>query len=80
MKTLKEQIENRVSDFNPFQSECNQECEILDTVFKNGIEILLVNFNSNGNPSQLTGLRVVAIEEDYIYDINSDDVKHVFNK
>jgi hypothetical protein len=81
--TLKDAIIEKgiiVKDFTAFESEMNQTAEIVDMKEKNGIMNLLVNFtNETANPSKPTGLRVVSIEEDFIYDIDKDLVKHIFN-
>jgi hypothetical protein len=83
MATLKSQIENQVSDFNPFTREANQECEIVERKMASngsGVEFILVDFISSGHPYDSKGLTVVVIEEDYIAEIDRSYVKHIFNR
>ena len=83
MKTLKEHL-NHVTDFEGFERQSEQECMLLDRKMAtngSGTEFMLVEFfSSNGHPLDTKGLTVVLVVEDYIYDINSQYVKSIFNR
>jgi hypothetical protein len=83
MKTLKEQLSESVN-CNHYAKEANQNCEIIEKKKpENGYdcEFVLVNFiNESNNPSKLSGLYVVVIEEEEISEIDKSYVKQIFNK
>ena len=83
MKTLKEQLSESIN-CNHYVKESNQNCEIIERKrSENGYdcEFILVDFiRENNNPSQLSGLYVVVIEEDEVSEIDKDYVKQIFNK
>lgn len=83
MKTLRDQLPT-VSDFEGFERESNQEATIIDRKMAtngSGTEFILVEFfSSNGHPFDAKGLTVVLVVENYIYDIDSQYVKSIFNR
>lgn len=80
MKTLKDQL-TEVSDFKPYERQSNQACTILDKKELIGATAYLVEFYSeNDHPFDAKGLRVVTVEEDYVYEIERASVKTLFNK
>lgn len=85
MTTLRNQLEAKGITVIPnfFSRVAAQNCEILETLNRNGCEFLLCDFGKRAAtdyPGNIEGLTVVVLEDGELADVERNYVKTIFNK
>jgi len=85
MTTLRNQLEAKGITVIPnfFSRVAEQNCEVLESLNRNGCEFLLCDFGKRSitdYPGNIEGLTVVVLEEGELADVERNYVKAIFNK